>query len=307
MQNPFAERGAWLRCALHAHTTNSDGELTPSLLVGHYERAGYDVLAITDHWVRTVEPSTERLLVLPGTELDAAVGKPGHEAHVLGFGVEADPPEPGSEFPTLEETVAWIREVGGVPYLAHPYWSGLRADQFVGCEGLLGLEVYNAGCELEVGRGYAGVHWDDVLEADGRPWFGIATDDAHRPGFDSGLAWTWVRAGGRTPGAVLEALRAGAFYGSTGPTIEELTVEGGVVEVRTTPARSVVLMTGRTRGASVNAGRSGYSYRGEVLDRGKDGGITAARLSAPRQAPYGRIEVTDENGGRAWTNPLWIS
>jgi hypothetical protein len=57
----------------------------------------------------------------------------------------------------------------------------------------------------------------------------------------------------------------------------------------------------------VNAGRSGYSHRGEVLDRGEDGAITAARLSAPRQAPYGRIEVTDENGGRAWTNPLWIS
>jgi hypothetical protein len=105
---------------------------------------------------------------------------------------------------------------------------------------------------------------------------------------------------------VLEALRAGAFYGSTGPAIEALTVDDGVVEIRTSPARSVVLMTGRTRGASVNSGRSGYSYRGEVLDRAEDGGITAARLSAPRQAPYGRIEVTDEKGGRAWTNPLWI-
>jgi hypothetical protein len=306
MQNPFAEPGTWLRCALHAHTTNSDGELTPPSLVEHYERAGYDVLAITDHWVRTVEPSTEQLLVVPSTELDAAIGKPGHEAHVLGFGVEADPPGPGSEFPTLEETVAWIQEAGGVPYLAHPYWSGLRADQFVGCQGLLGLEVYNAGCELEVGRGFAGVHWDDVLEADGHPWFGIATDDSHHPGLDSGLAWTWMRAADRTREAVLEALRTGAFYGSTGPAIEELTVQEGVVEVRTTPARSVVLMTGRTRGASVNTGPSAYTYRGEVLDRGEDGAITAARLSAPRQAPYGRIEVTDENGGKAWTNPLWI-
>jgi hypothetical protein len=307
MQNPFAEPGAWLRCALHAHTTNSDGALNPALLVSHYEHERFDVLAITDHWVRTAEPSTERLLVLPATELDASMGPPGREAHVLGFGIRSDPVEPETEFASLAETVSWIQDAGGVPYLAHPYWSGLRVDEFAGCEGLLGLEVYNAGCELEVGRGFAGVHWDDVLEADGRrPWFGIATDDSHRPGFDSGLAWTWVRAGERTPGAVLEALRLGAFYGSTGPAIEELTVEDGVVEIRTTSARSVVLMTGRTRGASVNAGRSGYSYRGEVLDRGEDGGITAARLSAPRQAPYGRIEVTDEKGGRAWTNPLWI-
>jgi hypothetical protein len=306
MQNPFAEPGAWLRCGLHAHTTNSDGELTPSLLVGHYERAGFDVLAITDHWVRTAEPSTERLLVLPATELDASMGEPGREAHVLGFGIASDPMEPESEFPSLSETVSWIEDAGGVPYLAHPYWSGLRVDEFAGCEGLLGLEVYNAGCELEVGRGFAGVHWDDALEVDGRVWFGIATDDSHHPSLDSSLAWTWLKAPDRTPEAVLRALRVGAFYGSTGPVIEELTVEGGVVDVRTTPARSVVLMTGRTRGASVNAGQSGYSYRGEVLDRGEDGGITAARLSAPRQAPYGRLEVTDENGGRAWTNPLWI-
>ena len=64
MNNPWPVPGAWLRCALHAHTTNSDGELAPRTLVQHYERAGYDVLAVTDHWVRSdPPPSTERLLV----------------------------------------------------------------------------------------------------------------------------------------------------------------------------------------------------------------------------------------------------
>jgi hypothetical protein len=306
MQNPFGEPGVWVRCALHVHTTNSDGELTPSLLVRHYERAGFDVLAITDHWVRTDEPSNERLLVIPSTELDASMGAPGREAHVLGFGVHQDPVEPGSEFPSLEETVAWIEDAGGVAFLAHPYWSGLHVEEFAGCEGLLGLEVYNAGCELEVGRGLAGVHWDDVLEADGRAWFGIATDDCHHPGFDSSVAWTWVRAAARSTDAVLAALQAGQFYSSSGPEIEELSVEDGVVELRTTPAKSITLMTGRARGASVNAGRLGYSYHGEVLERSPDGAVTAARLKAPRQAPYGRIEVADRNGGKAWTNPLWI-
>jgi hypothetical protein len=306
MQNPFGEPGVWLRCALHVHTTNSDGELTPSLLVRHYERAGFDVLAITDHWVRTDEPSNERLLLIPSTELDASMGAPGREAHVLGFGVHQDPVEPGSEFPSLEETVAWIEDAGGVAFLAHPYWSGLHVEEFAGCEGLLGLEVYNAGCELEVGRGLAGVHWDDVLEADGRAWFGIATDDCHHPGFDSSVAWTWVRAADRSTDAVLAALQAGQFYSSSGPVIEDLSVEDGVVELRTTPAKSITLMTGRARGASVNAGRLGYSYHGEVLERSPDGAVTAARLTAPRQAPYGRIEVADRNGGKAWTNPLWI-
>ena len=305
MPAPFSSDGHWLRCALHAHTTNSDGELSPSLLVRHYERAGFDVLAITDHWIRTVEPSTEGLLVIPSTELDASMGEPGREAHVLGIGVEADPEEPGAEFPSLAETVGWISRSGGLAFLAHPYWSGLRVEEFVGCEGLLGLEVYNAGCELEVGRGVSGVHWDDALELDGRVWFGIAADDTHHPGFDSALAWTCVRAAEPSREAVLEALQAGAFYSSTGPRIEELSVEDGVVEARTTPAASVRLLTGRTRGAAVNAGRLGYAYRGEVLETSSDGAITAARLTAPKQAPYGRIEVTGAVGGKAWTNPLW--
>jgi len=64
--SPFDDEGGiWLRCALHAHTTNSDGDMPPDKLVQHYERAGYDVLALTDHWVRTVERSTRRLLVIP--------------------------------------------------------------------------------------------------------------------------------------------------------------------------------------------------------------------------------------------------
>ena len=44
------------------------------MLVRHYEWAGYDVLAITDHWVRTEERSTKKLLVIPSTELNAWCG-----------------------------------------------------------------------------------------------------------------------------------------------------------------------------------------------------------------------------------------
>src|SRR5436305_1632882 len=88
--SPFDAPGEWLRCALHAHTTNSDGELAPELLVRHYDWAGYDVLAITDHWFRTAEASTKTLLVIPSTELNAVVGDE-EDVHVLGLGVESDP------------------------------------------------------------------------------------------------------------------------------------------------------------------------------------------------------------------------
>src|SRR5438270_9558401 len=98
----FDGEGEWLRCALHAHTTNSDGELSPDLLVRHYEWAGYDVLAITDHWVRTVEASTRRLLVIPSTELNAVVGD-GEDVHVLALGLRSDPVAPADGFEPLAD------------------------------------------------------------------------------------------------------------------------------------------------------------------------------------------------------------
>ena len=158
------------------------------MLVRHYEWAGYDVLAITDHWVRTVERSTKKLLVIPSTELNAWCGAAENDTHVLALGVQADPEIPEGEFGQLQEVVDWILANGGVPYIAHTYWSGLRTDQWENCEGLLGLEVWNSGCELEVGRGDSSTHWDEALER-GRLWYALTTDDSHHPGYDSGFAW----------------------------------------------------------------------------------------------------------------------
>jgi len=305
--SPFDDDGGvWLRCALHAHTTNSDGDLPPDKLVQHYEWAGYDVLAITDHWVRTVERSTRKLLVIPSVELNATAGGPEHDAHVLALGVEAEPVIPDNEFAPLADVVAWIAENGGLPYLAHTYWSGLRTEQWETCAGLLGIEVWNSGCELEIARGDSTIHWDEALER-GRALFALATDDSHHPGYDSGFAWTMVRAAEKTQEAVLDALRVGSFYGSTGPAIHSVSVDDATVTVECSPAASVTLVSSRARGTRANAGRLGYPKNAEILARDTAGLITAVRLERPYNVPYGRVEVADSDGRRAWTNPLWTA
>jgi hypothetical protein len=304
--SPFDAPGDWLRCALHAHTTNSDGELGPELLVRHYDWAGYDVLAITDHWVRTAESSTKTLLVIPSTELNAVVGD-GEDVHLLALGVEADPVAPAGDFEPLPDVVAWIEANGGLPYIAHTYWSGLRTEQWWDCPGLLGLEVWNSGCELELGRGDSSIHWDEALEH-GRALQALATDDSHHPGYDSGFAWTWLRATERTQAAVIDALRLGLFYGSTGPTILGVEVSDDEVLVRCSPAASATLYAGRTRGARANAGRLGYPNLSRILERNDDGLITRVALQRPWDGgKYGRVEVKAADGTKAWTNPLWTA
>ena len=298
--------GTWFRCALHAHSTNSDGELAPEFLVRHYDWAGYDVLAITDHWFRTVEASTRGLLVIPSTELNARCPTMRDDAHVLALGLATDPELPEGEFAPLQEVVDWIAANGGLPFLAHTYWSGLRSELWWETKGLLGIEVWNSGCELELGRGDSSLHWDEVLER-GRPLTALATDDSHHPGYDSGFAWTWVRAAERTQEAILAAIAAGAFYGSTGPEIQGVEVSDDEVVVRCSPAAAVTLYSGRWHGARANEGRLGYPNHSEILERDAEGRLTAVRLRRPYDAPYGRIEVLDRNGRKAWTNALWIA
>ena len=128
---------------LHSHTTNSDGEATPDGLVEHYVRAGFDVLAITDHWHITAHAHDE-LLLIPSSELSAKLeGRGDFDADVLAYGIDVLP-EPAEEFPSISDAADWIVGQGGVAYLAHPYWSGLRAEDYLAAPALSGIEVMNA-------------------------------------------------------------------------------------------------------------------------------------------------------------------
>jgi hypothetical protein len=298
MTSPWQSEGDWLRCQLHAHTTNSDGEPTPEGVVEHYARAGFDVLAITDHWHITPFEHDD-ILVISSAELSATVPGELEEADILAYGID-ELPEARERFPSIAEAAAWIVAQGGVAYLAHPYWSGLSEQHYLGAPDLAGIEVFNGGSEQQQGNGLSVVHWDAIL-ATGRDCHGIATDDSHYAGQDSRLAWTMVRARERTRKAVLDALGSGCFYASSGPEILDVRCGDDGVEVRCSPARSVILRSGRWDGCAVNADPRGMNWRGRVTERAADGSIIAARLEPPEFHGWGRVEVADAAGGRAWS------
>jgi hypothetical protein len=207
-------------------------------------------------------------------------------------------------FPSIAEAASWIVAAGGVAYLAHPYWSALSAEHYLEAPALSGIEVFNGGAEQQQGNGLSVVHWDAIL-ATGRVCHGIATDDSHYAGQDSRLAWTMVKARERTREAVLDALRRGLLYGSSGPEIHDLRLDGDGVEVRCSPARSVALRSGRWDGCKVNADSSGMSWRGRVTGRNADGAIVAARLELPEFHGWGRVEIEAPDGGRAWSGVVY--
>jgi hypothetical protein len=308
LTDPFRAAGVWLKTQLHCHSTNSDGKGAPADLFARYEAAGYDAVAITDHWYLTEVPSTDRTLAIPGAELNAALpGRP-RGMHVTSIGVAELPDDPAVRaafaFPDPGSASRWIHDRGGLAFIAHPVWSGLDHRTVLDANGFAGIEAYNAVCEGLNGRGNAGTIWDQVLEAGAAP-IGIATDDAHHHELDVDLAWTWVRAEERSAAAILAALRSGSCYGSSGPRIYEATVEEGGVLVRCTPARGVILRTRWEEGATVWGEPRPRGFSGEALEVDSDGMITAAMLRPEEpDLPFLRVIVRDADGLEAWTNPL---
>ena len=300
MKNPWNWAGPWLRCALHAHTTNSDGELAPRTLVKHYERAGYDVLAITDHWFRSAPPSTERVVVIPSAELNCLL--PGdRDGHVLAFGIEDTLAEFEGERRDLAATAEWITAQGGVAYLAHPYWTGATPGR--------------SSCPIPSRASRSSMQAASSSSAAGSPpstgtscstRAAVLRDRERRqpppglrlrPGLDLGRSEPTVA-------GVLEALRTGCFYSTSGPRITSVVAGGGSVEVQCDPCSSVRVVFGVSSGAAVTPAASATATEARSSPTTTDGLITAARLDLPETAPYARVEVADARGGRAWTNPL---
>jgi hypothetical protein len=109
-----------VRVDLHNHTSHSsDGMMTPARLLQTARRNGVGCIAITDH--NTVAGALEALAlseadptlprVIPGVEISTAHGD------VIGLYVR----EPIPRGLSAADTMARIRELGGLVYLPHPF------------------------------------------------------------------------------------------------------------------------------------------------------------------------------------------
>ena len=87
--NPFTRAGRWYRANLHTHTTASDGDVPPAEAAELYRKAGYHVLALTDH-NRTndvSDMSRKNFLVVSGIEYHPACPTTDNPHHLVGINV----------------------------------------------------------------------------------------------------------------------------------------------------------------------------------------------------------------------------
>jgi hypothetical protein len=290
-ENPYADRGScWFKGNVHAHTTESDGHLSPEQLCEVYRRAGYDFLAVTDHdrLTDTTAYSGPDFLTLPGVE----IGYPDHVVHLGAQSVNSTA--------DMGQLLRELQREPGLAIVAHPHWSNMSWDRITAAEGYVGIEIYGYSPDINRGRGYAVQLWEMLLESGRRAW-GFAVDDCHynkeRP--NCGGGWIVVAANTLTQEDILDAIKKGAFYSSQGPSFYDVVTTDEGLYVRCSPVK-VIRFISQTPGA-------GWSFHARIGER-LDEMFVRWDGRRPRLRPnYVRLEIVDDAGRTAWSNPIYLS
>ena len=293
--NPFKQSGQWYRGNTHSHSTESDGRLPMADRFAAYHEAGYDFLVLTDHRkVNDVSAhSRDGFLAISGSEVHPSNPYGGDTYHIVAINlyerINCAELHPNA---VIEE----IKRQGGEAVLCHPYWCGHTLLDYLPLNGYFAVEVYNDTC-MGIGKGFSEQAWDDLLDKAGCPVFGIAADDAHGTEHDCFHGWVMVKAPELTTDAIMTGFRTGAFYSTLGPEIIDLDVvddgeEKKSVTVKCSPAQSIVFKAQRSRGKRIVA------TEGEALTEGT--------YELPSGIKYVRVEITDETGKKAWSNPFFF-
>ena len=320
-----AQGSHWFRGNTHTHTLQSDGDSPPDSVARWYRDHGYHFLFITDH-EKLTDPAPlnarygvpGKYLLMQGQEVTQRVVDSTHvdkirQAHMNALGAsQLVLPQGKSGLAsgiTMKDgyatNIAAIRAAGGIPQLNHPNfrWSVRLTDLLALPDSIL-LEVINAHTGVNNdGDGPRAPStealWDSLLTR-GKIIFAIGDDDAHsflpasadayeltRPG----RSWIVVRADTLTASAVLQGIRRGDFYASTGVMLKNLVTTAKQMRISIQPVADA-------------------RYRTEFIGKGGKvlatiTGIEAAYIIRGNEG-YVRARVTDSNGGRALSQATFV-
>lgn len=325
MKKIFSQTDKLYKVNLHAHTTESDGKMTPEQLKDLYKSNGYSAVAITDHefMIDHTELNDDEFIILPGYEYAINNGGPwSHKivsCHLNIFPKKADNYKlvcyshdniwldsqfalehkfqyAGDNDYKKKHTIECFNEIIETAksndmfvMLNHPTWSMLSAEVVKGFEGLWGIEIYNTGSAHSGLMEYEEVYYDMLLKQ-GKRLFCTATDDCHWPS-EACLGYVMVKAKELSHEAIIDALLNGNFYSSTGAEIDELYIVGNEVHVKCSPCRTLRLTT--------------KYRRAEVLYAKNNEFITEAVFSVWPEDEYIRIEIESPDGKRAYSNAIF--
>lgn len=298
MQALYDTSGQWYKGNLHMHTARSDGALPPEEAVALYRQAGYDFIALTDHWEQSRPVEEPDFVQFSGCELDT--GDMGdlqrHPIfHVVGIGMEHSITLRRAHDHAPQMLIDAVREAGGLAILAHPAWSLMDPASLEALDGFSAAEIYNTFS----GQPYSNARPESSLYFDFWANRGIflpctAADDCHWYRGEQGCSYMMVNAPSLTISSICAAIASGNFYATQGPRFTHIRYDEKVVEVTCSHVQTVVFY-------------SNTVYCSDRLTLSADGeGVIAARYAVKPTDHYVRVELIDAEGRRAWSKPFAV-
>jgi len=281
--SPYVPKDNEYKGQLHFHSTESDGVDTPAAIVTAYRDAGYDFVSLTDHDVLAADPGVDGILFISGVEESAV------EGHITSTNPTAvsGPAIPFSTTPA-QGIIDDILADGAMPSMAHPNVVAIEwtNEELEGFGGYFAVEVYNDLAGALVSN--AEDKWDALLSKHIRA-FGNAVDDCHDLSgihFDKG--WVQVFADSLTTANIMDSLKRGNYYASTGPTIS-ISVSKKVITITADSAATI---------AFIGDG-------GAVLQT--TASVTTASYTVVGDEVYVRVKITRDSDSKiAWSNPIYV-
>lgn len=298
----FAAQANWYKGQLHMHTTKSDGNATPQEAAKDYKNAGYDFIVFTDHNIsykpsKYIKSSIDNFLVIQGMEFTYnGKNRFGRKTPVHANGIGITKTIPVTEVKYLSEMYKNIIDAiysdHAMPLLNHPnFKAGYTAEELMDINQpyMLELGAFNSRNMAEAG---AETIWDRLLSS-GKKVLGAATSDTHNYNNPKNLDKGYIVCNAKdlTMESILNAIRIGDFYASTGVNIDQYIVY-----------RSSIFISVKTNPDT--------TYEIEFI--GKDGVILKNRIGTEAlytfkntpEEEYVRVRVSDNKGNIAWMQPV---
>jgi len=204
----------------------------------------------------------------------------------------------------INDMIRLCREGGFFVTYNHPAWSMEYAEDYLKYEGMNAMEICNFSSYAIGWDDYVPYIYDEILRS-GKRIYCIAADDNHN---DTGDNWAYDSFGGFTVikadkleyRTVTKAMEDGNMYASQGPEIYDLYVEDGKVYIKCSPARRIVLSTGKRYSRCV------WANIGDHFGEGSEKTITEASFDIPEDCHYIRLTVIDMEGRPANTRAYFL-
>ena len=290
LEGNFKFEGMWLKGNLHTHTKNSPcGHYDIEKVIDMYTSYNmeYDFLAITDHYMCTSLAeyiNDNKIILFQGAEYKD------RDLQSLGINIQYYDDDK-FDLDNHQQLFNSVEAQGGFNIICHPhvynddYWP---LEKLKNLDNYIGLEIFNNNIKHDnKGRAVATDLWDKLLSC-GKRVYGFANDDMHV--FPrAGGAYNMVFAKNRSRSAILESIKKGSFYCTSGVLIDKIDIQDDVITV----AANKLPVEFRFIGKDGQVYHQGTGMEKSYKIKGNEG--------------YIRVELIREDGARAWMQPIFLN